>query len=196
MMDRERLDKFDKKTHTPPEKIDSWKEYFEDFCERHAVAVDNAQSAYNESQKNHYAQQLSDLEKKRAYLQHIRERLDSMGAKTSKEVYGDTAEGKMLPTSNRRLRRQETTKPQPRPRYMFLSNAYWGACVPEDQSELYDELFEAAFRGDNVKIEELCVPSDGGEDVLVIPVQITVQAMMPRNMRSGVSFQYCSPAHH
>lgn len=191
--EREKLDNSAHKTYTSPEKITSWKEYFDDFVERRAVGLNKASTTHNEQQRKNLTEWLEEYEKRREYLQHVRLTLESMGAKTWKEIHGsnEEEENNMHPISHRLVRGDDGAK-QLGPRYMFLSKDWRNEWVQQDQNERYDELFEAAFRGDDVKIEKLCVPGDG-EDASVVPVQITVEAVMPEDHhhRLGESSFHC-----
>ncbi|KXN88341.1 hypothetical protein AN958_07486 [Leucoagaricus sp. SymC.cos] len=162
---KKRLDEVDKKltdqTYTPPtEKIKSWKEYLNDFYARYSVALNESSTENNGRHKKDLLKQIAQTEKAKDYLTHVRQTLESIGAKTWDEIYrtSDQDQG-----NNRKLLLSSTTDvnssgpDKPKSRYILLSQNWRREWVPYEQSERYDELFEAAFKGDDAKIEKLCI---------------------------------------
>lgn len=167
--------------YTPLEKANSWKEYFDDFCKRHSSSRILPTQEDDERKRKDKIQQLESLERTREYLQHIHSTLKLFGAKTWQEAYGEpkpmTDPVNNPPVSPAAPKITNINEP-PKPRYKFLSKYYRHGWVQHDLSERYDALFEAAFRGDDAKIEKLCVPSEEETDASVVPVQITVEEIL------------------
>lgn len=169
--------------YTPLEKANSWKEYFDDFCQRHSSSSVLPTQEEVERKRKDRIKRLESLEKTREYLQHIHSTLKLFGAKTWKEVYEEpqpTTDFMDIPPASKivpNINAPNINVP-PKPKYKFLSKIYYRhEWVQHDLNERYDALFEAAFRGDDAKIEKLCVPSAEETDASVVPVQITVEAI-------------------
>lgn len=177
--------KLEKKTYSPPENIKTWKEYYDDFFERYTIAENDLGMENNKRQREEKKRALESIESTKEYLQHVRSALEAMGAKTWEElnpVSEDPKKGR-VPTHITRsyMPAVADIKEEPKPKYMLLSKNRHNNLVQLDLSERYDELFEAAFKGDDAKIEKLCVPGPGSD---AVPVQITVQALKPNDRRT------------
>ncbi|KAF9446800.1 ankyrin [Macrolepiota fuliginosa MF-IS2] len=172
-------------TYTPPEKITTWKEYLDDYFERYAIASNDMKQ--NLVQKKRQKQQLESLEGTKELLQHVRVALEAMGAKTWEEIYGASEEGR-APKGHGLLGLALDCAvdfpEQPKPRYKIVSKNWRIEWVQQDVSERYDELFEAAFKGDNAKIEKLCGIRESS-DADAVPVHIAVEHVQQDNHNTG-----------
>jgi hypothetical protein len=131
------------------------------------------------SYRNMKLREIPDVERMettKQYFEDVRELLVSLGAKTWAELQDvdiatSRSEGMLLFTRN-------TDRPDPVPfedyGFFVLSNqSYRSDKVPRHLSQRYHELCEACLRGDNAKIQALCLPPEGAQSDET-PLQITV----------------------
>jgi hypothetical protein len=161
------LEKAKNQANIPRSKLESWKEYFEVYRNWYDPLTDPTTMEYKKKVRT---ERLNSLMKKQAYLEHVRPALELAGAKTWKDIDRDDEHQTPIAALNLRSRGSN----QPNVRYRYLSPQHWRRFpVPETLNGLYDELFEAAFRGDDAKIERLCTTS---AELNAVPLQITVEA--------------------
>lgn len=169
--------------YSPPAKITSWGEYLDDYYKRRAATSLRTFEAENEK-----LQRLRSYERLNEYLHNIRSTLESMGAQTWSQVYGGPGISKenVHPNPPASLTHINDANQQPKPKYSVMSNEYRRDWVPHELSERYDELFEAAFKGDDARIQSLCIPSCEESDTNTIPLQIAVECALPESKSSSL----------
>jgi ankyrin repeat protein len=188
-------EKIQKTTYMPPlEKLKTWKEYLDDFFAHYEVTSNKVSVKANEQERKSILSRLNELERMKEYLQHVRDSLELIGAKTWQDVCGSSDQDQLNQPKLLAVRAvAEELQDQPKRRYKFFSQNYRLECVEHDQFECYDELFEAAYRGDDAKIERLCVPSSEESDTNVVPVQITVEVMISNEPYTRTGEPSCMP---
>nr|GAT51113.1 ankyrin repeat protein [Mycena chlorophos] len=130
------------------------------------------------------------------YFRDTEKFLVDHGAKTWAEVFPDqvSTASEDDGANPRRARRQQTTTGE-NPKYQYISSDWNTGAVPKFSEALYDELFEAAFAGDNERVQALCLPAKGEKDFA--PLQIAVYVMDEsgnRYIRSGYTPLYAAIA--
>ncbi|EIW81880.1 ankyrin [Coniophora puteana RWD-64-598 SS2] len=107
----------------------------------------------------------------RAHLGELRGELVSAGAKTCKELHPD--DGAADDASSRRDRRRDRREPE-NVKYEFLPTYSWNSdgTPPKSSYELYDQLFDACYTGDDAKVIQLCLQPPKGRNALRISVHI------------------------
>jgi hypothetical protein len=128
----------------------------------------------------------------KAFFADVERLLVSKGAKTYNEVYPDsehksTASLVQVSSSGYPFSIMAPVTTALKTKYYQFSTNYSRPAVHMHLNEKYDELYEAAYMGDNETVQRLCLPpegttSDGG------PLQITVEAATSANeyQRSGM----------
>ncbi|KAF7291792.1 Ankyrin repeat protein [Mycena chlorophos] len=109
------------------------------------------------------------------YFRDTEQFLIDHGAKTWAEVFPDqvstaSEDDGANPRHAQRVRQQTTTGENPK--YQYISSDWHAGAVPKFSEALYDELYEAAFTGDNERVQALCLPAKGEKDFA--PLQIAV----------------------
>lgn len=170
------------KPHISPAEITSWGEYLDDYYKRRAATSLRT----FEAEINEKLQRLGSYERLNEYLHNIRSTLESMGAQTWSQVYGGPGIPKENPNPPASLTHINEANQQPKPKYSVMSNEYRRDWVPHELSERYDELFEAAFKGDDARIQSLCIPSCEESDTNTIPLQIAVECALPESKSSHI----------
>lgn len=75
--------------------------------------------------------------------------------------------------------------------YWFITSHYSRSAVPKHMQTQYDDLFEAAFNGDNETIQKLCLPAaDESQPNPKPPIQISVRLIRGRYAFDGMINQF------
>ncbi|XP_006457063.1 hypothetical protein AGABI2DRAFT_181422 [Agaricus bisporus var. bisporus H97] len=170
------LENNQEEVNAAPKKFESWKEYLEDYQRRCSFVLEKIKM---DNQKFFKPDLLKNLKKRQAYLQHVRGVLELAGAKTwkdIKEANGDSEEDQ-TPLPVHPTHANESNQVQQKYRYLS-SNTWRRLPVPEVQYDHYDELFEAAFKGDDANIERLCTI---GAHSNATPLRVTVETRLDDN---------------
>ncbi|KAA1478658.1 ankyrin [Dentipellis sp. KUC8613] len=61
----------------------------------------------------------------------------------------------------------------PNPNYQYIYSSGWTEDIPMHLKDLYDDLYNACWTGDNARIEQLCIPKQLSESQQ--PIQVTVR---------------------
>ncbi|THU93789.1 ankyrin [Dendrothele bispora CBS 962.96] len=123
----------------------------------------------------------------KSFFSDVERLLVSKGAKTYNEVYPDSKQKSTASLLNINSRghsyKYGYLESSPKPPYRLLSTNHAKEAVHMHLNTKYDELFEAAFSGDNETVQRLCLPSAGTTSD-ASPLQITVEVGHPDNERS------------
>lgn len=144
--------------------LQNWKEY---ACL--AATVSSYSSSYQRPEKERLAD-IELMESAKRYFEDVKELLISNDAKTLTEPKGDKNPTSSLPLVDQG---PESSDSQSFDNYDF-SALFYSANIPRHLVARYHELFEACFKGDNEKIQALCLPPEGAQSDET-PLQITVQ---------------------
>lgn len=144
----------------------SWKAYHDDSLENFKALEVKASANY--SQRRDESELLRNLESVKSYFMEAQALLISHQTKSWTEDHPD--EILDLDRNPYGLAAQGSNSG-----YMLLSSSgYSHQNVPKHIAPLYDELFEAAFMGDNDKIQNLCLSTDGSQRT---PIQIACKSV-------------------
>ncbi|CAK5281900.1 unnamed protein product [Mycena citricolor] len=140
----------------------------------------------------------------KGYYQDMASFLIERNAKTWAEVYPDlvSTAGEALGSGatsaqerrQRKLLKHGMTVDEKQSRYLLMTDLWGTSPVPAFQETLYDELFEAAFGGDNRKIEALCSKPDPAVGKSLLQVAVFVADGSNRYIRTGLTPVYAAIA--
>ncbi|TFK24224.1 ankyrin repeat protein [Coprinopsis marcescibilis] len=167
-----------------PEPLAGWKKYLDEFLNYDTGEIQTGDSSLAASEKLYeQAQRLTLLQGTKAYLDDIQRLLGARSAKGWKELFPDvetTAMSAAFGITPPVKWDDVETGPQSvtvKSKYAGLSQRYSVSVIATHLNDVYDELFEACFNGDNDTVERLCLlPKDGSEPtkpLLNINVQVT-----------------------
>lgn len=142
-------------------------------------ANEEAWKVYNKADK------ILDLHSVKDYLRDIQRLLDARNAKSWNVLFPGIETNLTFVPSKPSAVYGETSRPKEEDEnseYVYVTNYYRGSYVPMSQSKRYDELYEACFAGDDAKIKQLCLPSDGEEESDVPLLNVNVQIGDPKNV--------------
>ncbi|KAJ8508418.1 hypothetical protein ONZ45_g9303 [Pleurotus djamor] len=115
------------------------------------------------------------------YLIALEKKLVANGAKHGAEIDRILVADQLSFDKNDSRSYGNTVASPPEVPYQHMkSNVYNQYAAPLYEKKLYDELYEACHKGDNAKIEELCMPSKTGQSKNS-PLQIAVNMSNPDN---------------
>ncbi|KAK7469254.1 hypothetical protein VKT23_003740 [Stygiomarasmius scandens] len=119
----------------------------------------------------------------KSFFSDVERLLVSKGAKTYNEIYADSENKSTASLLNINVYGYQSygyTEPSARSPYRLLSKYYSRDAVHTHLNGKYDELFEAAFSGNNETVQRLCLPpAEVTPDAS--PLQITVEVAHPLN---------------
>ncbi|KLO11509.1 ankyrin [Schizopora paradoxa] len=126
-----------------------------------------------------------------AYYEDALKVLRAHNAKTWYEIYPEQ-KPKDEENKPRQISRQDTIVPpedtsETRQQYRLMTRSYQFNPVLPHQLDLYDALFEAAWTGDNERIQELCLPLKPKSDVQPIQISVTTSPYADSNTGRGYS---------
>ncbi|KAG8935884.1 hypothetical protein FRC02_005883 [Tulasnella sp. 418] len=135
------------------------------------------------------AQKKKNVESHIAYYEEARQFLVAAGAKTWDEIYPDEKSAAVI-EENEQVRHQTGPQTEQKKRwrkYVQLATDWYAREVGEYLEEAYDELYEAAWRGDVQKLRELCLPTENStssskpRDLLQIAAAIKIRDISNNN---------------
>ncbi len=148
--------------------LQNWKEY---ACL--AATVSSYPWSYQQTKEERLAD-IERMESAKRYFEDVKELLISNGAKTWTELKGDKNPKSSSPVVDKALERSDSQSFE----NCDFSALSYPTTIPRYLVARYHELFEACFKGDNEKIQALCLPPEGVQNDET-PLQITVQLRNP-----------------
>lgn len=163
-----------------------WKDYYEglkravEASEKKAVA--KSTERHNKG-KNKEAILLRNLREISDYLVQVESLLVSLQAKSWPDLHPEDKAPD--PTVNNYFSFADDSDKDEG--YWYISGRYSKTGVPKHMQTQYDELFEASFKGDNEKIQKLCLPAaDESQPNPKPPIQIAVYLIKGRYTYDGM----------
>jgi hypothetical protein len=150
--------------------VSAWKGYHADLVRANEI-VKEKQSASTKNKD----QVLLELTETKDHFVDVERLLVSRHAKTWDEIYPDEKSTAIQSSTPSTVAAFEEKS-----RYVRLTQGYGRDFVPQHIWPLYDELYEACFTGNNEKVRQLCLPTDGTK-TQKHPLQISVQMTHPTN---------------
>ena len=139
--------------------LTGWKEYLRDMKAKLEVTATSTDEEYQKQlDKHNNARKLLNLQTIRTYLLDMQRLFAARSAKKWSELYPEVEVIYRSGKKHTTVASNDGDKSL-NPQYAYVGSGYRVTYVPANLSSAYDELYEAAFRGDNEKIKELCLPS-------------------------------------
>ncbi|KDQ65163.1 hypothetical protein JAAARDRAFT_188410 [Jaapia argillacea MUCL 33604] len=162
-------------TDAAPDTPMTWKGQFELLKKQTAdiqAKVELQANVPNAGAMEDEKQNVSDF---KDYLTSLESLLLSNGAKTWDELFPDDLSVSPSTDGKRTRIRRGKTPVDEEPGYLLQNGQYsWMRHnAPAHLVPLYDELYEAAFTGDNARIQQLCLPEPGAKSQ-TSPIEISV----------------------
>lgn len=125
-----------------------------------------------------------------SYYEDALKLLRANNAKTWYDIYPEKRPKDEGNNNTRQLIRSDTITPpeetsEPRQQYRLMTKSYMFNLVLPHQLDQYDALFEACWKGDNERIQELCLPLKPKADVQPIQITVTTCPYADSNLGKG-----------
>ena len=117
------------------------------------------------NKKQQDSELISKHKRMKDYLEEVRALLKEKKAKTWNELHPDAEKEKKEDAGA--VKQQTRVIP-----FQTWSSDWWALPVSQEKVSLYEELYEACWKGDDDKIRELCLPPPEGTTRKVAPIQI------------------------
>ncbi|RXW15843.1 hypothetical protein EST38_g10015 [Candolleomyces aberdarensis] len=158
--------------------LSSWKEYLRKVRTRDKPKEEIDENA-EEWRKYNRAAELLKMNSIEGYLVDAKRLLTARSAKSWTELFPDIETILTKTLGHKKVKDDTVTEKEEQSHYAQLSRSYSLDHITTSLNKAYDELFEAAFAGDNEKIKQLCLPPESGEtetgtQLLSINVQVAV----------------------
>ncbi|RXW22626.1 hypothetical protein EST38_g3223 [Candolleomyces aberdarensis] len=158
--------------------LSSWKEYLRKVRTGDKPKEEVDENA-EERKKYNRAEELMKINSVEGYLVDAERLLTARSAKSWTEVFPDIETILTKTLGHKTVKDDTVTEKEEQSHYAQLSRSYYSNHITTSLNKAYDELFEAAFAGDNEKIKQLCLPPESGEtetgtQLLSVNVQIAV----------------------
>jgi ankyrin repeat protein len=149
----------DKVMDALPSSMSGWKAYHQDFI-RYLRKRLQTQSSGTGELRQMANQEKQDRLKLKEYLEYVKALFVANDSKPWKELSRDKA-ASSVPAKN--LGNFWQVQPTDQTSYKRFTSIWSSMFVTQNQVDLYDQLFEACWDGDNGKIQELCLPKDASK---------------------------------